>query len=214
MGEFLLSWAMAKTSSFLFYCHLSSYSCESFHTLAHFDCLTSDLIMPTAIQPGNSTTDASHIVQVTSSVGILVGLVAIIIFAVWISHRRFPSPTSSTFSTNYWIDQDRLRKDLADHRRCTLSSVPVVKYCTELQKEVFPDFVPNAHLPGEASQASNSNERISLKQGAETESLCCPVCTDDFVDGEKVRILPCRHIYHQCCIDPWLLEKSGTCPIW
>jgi hypothetical protein len=204
MGEFLLSWTMAKRSSLPFYCYLSSYIFKS-----------SLLIMPTAIQPGNySTADASHIVQVTSSVGVLVGLVAIITFAVWISHRRFPSPTSSTFSTNYWMDRERLRKDLVDRRRCTLSSVPVVKYRSGLQKDVFPDSVPNAHLPGEASQASNSDERTSLKHGAGTEILCCPVCTDDFVDGEKVRILPCRHIYHQRCIDPWLLEKSGTCPIW
>lgn len=176
--------------------------------------------MPTAMQPGNSTTESSHVVQVTSSIGLLVGLVAIIIFAVWISQRRHPSPTSSAFVTNHWMDQDRLRKDLADHRRCTLSSIPIVKYRTGLQKDVLegegmvPDFVHNAHLPGEASQASNSNERISIKHGAETEILCCPVCTDDFVEGEKVRILPCRHIYHQHCIDPWLLKKSGTCPIW
>jgi hypothetical protein len=176
--------------------------------------------MPTAIQPGNSTTDASHIVEVTSSVGLLVGLVAIIIFAVWVSHRRYPSPTSSTFVTNYWTDQDRLRKDLAHHRRCTLNLIPVVEYSTGLQKDVLelgtksPDSVPNADLLREASQASNSNRRISLKHGAGTEVLCCPVCTDDFVEGEKVRILPCRHIYHQLCIDPWLLEKSGTCPVW
>jgi hypothetical protein len=176
--------------------------------------------MPTAIHPSNSTTDARHIVQVTSSVGLLIGLVAIIFFAVWISHGRHPSPTSSTFVTNYWMDQDRLRKDLADHRRQTLSPLPVVKYRSGLQKDVleggkmFPDFVHNAHLPGEASQASHSNEMISLKHGAGTEILCYPICTDDFVDGEKVRILPCRHIYHQHCIDPWLLKKSGTCPIW
>lgn len=176
--------------------------------------------MPTTVQPGNSTTDASHIVQVTSSVCLIVGLVAIIIFAVWISHGRHPSPTSSAFVANYWMDQDRLRKDLANHRRCTLSSVPVVNYRTGLQKEVleggrkFPDSVFNAHLPGETSQTSNSEERISWKHGAGTEILCCPVCTDDFVDGEKVRILPCRHIYHQHCIDPWHLEKSDTCPIW
>ncbi len=175
--------------------------------------------MPTAVQPGKSTTESSHIVQVTSSIGLLVGLVAIIIFAVWMSRGRHPSPTSSTLVTNYWMDPARLRKDLADHRRCTLNSIPVFKYRTELQKDVlegnqFPDFMHNTHLLGEASQASSSNEKIPLKHGAEAEALCCSVCIDDFVEGEKVRILPCRHIYHQQCIDPWFLKKSGTCPIW
>lgn len=42
----------------------------------------------------------------------------------------------------------------------------------------------------------------------------CSVCTEDFVENEKVRILPCRHIYHKRCIDPWLLNFAGTCPLW
>ncbi|RUS18527.1 hypothetical protein BC937DRAFT_88654 [Endogone sp. FLAS-F59071] len=30
----------------------------------------------------------------------------------------------------------------------------------------------------------------------------CPICLDDFVDGEtEVRVLPCSHVYHVHCID-------------
>ena len=46
------------------------------------------------------------------------------------------------------------------------------------------------------------------------EPASCSVCTEDFLDGENVRILPCAHIYHQRCIDSWLLDFSGTCPLW
>jgi hypothetical protein len=42
----------------------------------------------------------------------------------------------------------------------------------------------------------------------------CSVCTEDFIENEKIRILPCRHIYHKRCIDPWLLHFAGTCPLW
>lgn len=42
----------------------------------------------------------------------------------------------------------------------------------------------------------------------------CSVCAEDFVESENVRILPCRHIYHKQCIDPWLLNFAGTCPLW
>lgn len=42
----------------------------------------------------------------------------------------------------------------------------------------------------------------------------CPICTEDFVDGEDVRRLPCAHIFHPPCIDPWLSERAVTCPLW
>ena len=45
-------------------------------------------------------------------------------------------------------------------------------------------------------------------------SLACSVCTDDFTKGQDVRVLPCGHKFHPECIDPWLLNVSGTCPLW
>ena len=45
-------------------------------------------------------------------------------------------------------------------------------------------------------------------------TLGCSICTEDFIKGEDVRVLPCDHKYHPECIDPWLLNVSGTCPLW
>ncbi|CZT53227.1 uncharacterized protein RSE6_14699 [Rhynchosporium secalis] len=41
----------------------------------------------------------------------------------------------------------------------------------------------------------------------------CSICISDFVDDEEIRLLPCSHRFHRACIDPWLLNVSGTCPI-
>mmetsp|Transcript_40415 Transcript_40415/g.35874 ORF Transcript_40415/g.35874 Transcript_40415/m.35874 type:complete len:106 (-) Transcript_40415:58-375(-) len=39
----------------------------------------------------------------------------------------------------------------------------------------------------------------------------CTVCTHKFGEGEKIWKLPCKHIFHEKCIGPWL-GKNHTCP--
>ncbi|KAK9279272.1 hypothetical protein L1049_013183 [Liquidambar formosana] len=40
----------------------------------------------------------------------------------------------------------------------------------------------------------------------------CPICLAEFVQGEKVRVLPnCNHGFHVKCIDTWLVSRS-SCP--
>ncbi|KZF22784.1 hypothetical protein L228DRAFT_135944 [Xylona heveae TC161] len=55
----------------------------------------------------------------------------------------------------------------------------------------------------EHQPATNSNE----------EGLTCSICTDEFVKGQDIRVLPCNHKFHPECVDPWLLNVSGTCPL-
>lgn len=45
-------------------------------------------------------------------------------------------------------------------------------------------------------------------------NFSCPICTDDFIRGQDLRVLPCNHQFHPECIDPWLVNVSGTCPLW
>ncbi|KAJ5194059.1 hypothetical protein N7472_006525 [Penicillium cf. griseofulvum] len=47
----------------------------------------------------------------------------------------------------------------------------------------------------------------------ETGNFSCPICTDDFIKGQDLRVLPCNHQFHMECIDPWLMNVSGTCPL-
>ncbi|KAJ3087916.1 hypothetical protein HK102_009992 [Quaeritorhiza haematococci] len=49
--------------------------------------------------------------------------------------------------------------------------------------------------------------------GYETQRDCCAICIDEFVVGNRVRQLPCKHQFHDTCVDPWLLQHNRLCPI-
>lgn len=51
-------------------------------------------------------------------------------------------------------------------------------------------------------------ELVGLK-----ESLHCAICLCEFIEEDKLRLLPvCSHAFHAHCIDTWLLSNS-TCPL-
>lgn len=55
---------------------------------------------------------------------------------------------------------------------------------------------------------------VAAAEDRSDNGLACSVCTDDFMKGQDIRVLPCKHKFHPECIDPWLLNVSGTCPLW
>ncbi|XP_069492818.1 E3 ubiquitin-protein ligase RNF149 isoform X1 [Ambystoma mexicanum] len=50
------------------------------------------------------------------------------------------------------------------------------------------------------------------EKGIDVEAENCAVCIENYKPKDVVRILPCKHIFHRTCIDPWLLEHR-TCPM-
>ncbi|XP_035884256.1 E3 ubiquitin-protein ligase RNF149 isoform X2 [Phyllostomus discolor] len=49
-------------------------------------------------------------------------------------------------------------------------------------------------------------------QGIDVDAENCAVCIENFKVKDIIRILPCKHIFHRMCIDPWLLDHH-TCPM-
>jgi len=91
---------------------------------------------------------------------------------------------------------------------------------------------PGYNIPYGVSEAFFAAEIASMQQEAEDDgrtglseeflnmikpmkmkksSKECSVCCHSFNDGEIIRRLPCKHMFHNKCLMPWL-EKHVTCP--
>jgi E3 ubiquitin-protein ligase RNF115/126 len=44
------------------------------------------------------------------------------------------------------------------------------------------------------------------------EAASCPVCLDELAAGDEAREMPCKHVFHDGCILPWL-EMHSSCPV-
>ena len=67
---------------------------------------------------------------------------------------------------------------------------------------------------------TNKTEAVPVVQGKAPpppvpfSQPTCPICLDDYVHGETIiRELPCKHIFHPECIDPFLRDNSSLCPV-
>lgn len=73
---------------------------------------------------------------------------------------------------------------------------------------IAPQTSPGADLtdpvPGDSKTSDNDSPGL----------LGCSICTEDFTIGEDVRVLPCKHQFHPACVDYWLINVAGTCPLW
>ncbi|KAL6713823.1 hypothetical protein ACLMJK_008317 [Lecanora helva] len=78
--------------------------------------------------------------------------------------------------------------------------------------------VPNeTSLPASQSSpatASTATPNNSVTDHSQWSQPTCVICLDDFIPKTTtIRSLPCHHIYHPECIDPFLRNNSSLCPL-
>ena len=84
----------------------------------------------------------------------------------------------------------------------TYSSAEINEKGTIDQEKLVRSSENESAVPGSPLRKANFNQPT------------CPICLDDFVHGDTiVRELPCHHIYHPECIDPFLRQNSSLCPM-
>uniref|UniRef100_A0A0D9UZD6 RING-type domain-containing protein n=1 Tax=Leersia perrieri TaxID=77586 RepID=A0A0D9UZD6_9ORYZ len=59
-------------------------------------------------------------------------------------------------------------------------------------------------------------ERLAVavyRREAAAAAVDCVFCLSRVDDGEEVRELRCRHVFHRACLDAWLALPRATCPL-
>ncbi|KFY98712.1 hypothetical protein V498_01289 [Pseudogymnoascus sp. VKM F-4517 (FW-2822)] len=175
------------------------------------------------------------------SIAVVGVIVVIIIVVVRYMNRVRPVVIAPVSVPNHRRhEEESLQKEI---RTSLLDSLPVMRYNTRLLLKhqrprhanestwntYSPRKQPQLAIKGEkpwtihteAAVLGSTNEcksegstsQTGGQSGSSIDPATCSVCIESFAENENVRILPCSHIYHQRCIDPWLLNKSDTCPL-
>ncbi|RYP46135.1 hypothetical protein DL768_007610 [Monosporascus sp. mg162] len=194
----------------------------------------SDVYPPRREGGSNSAVAMSILYSIT---GLITLLFLIIISSGAIRAHRHPERYGPRPSFGGRPRQSRA-KGLA---RAVLDTIPIVKFGDSRPAKLDPEHElestsgdrqddaqagsiqhqPNA--PSEAHVVTSSRpetpvpvaslENQSSAEGDGDEHVGCSICTEDFTVGEDVRLLPCDHKFHPQCVDPWLINVSGTCPL-
>ncbi|UPQ99368.1 RING-type domain-containing protein [Chloropicon primus] len=66
---------------------------------------------------------------------------------------------------------------------------------------------------GLSQEKLNSMRKVQYSaESAEYTDEKCAICQVEFEEGEDVLLLPCKHLYHNPCIEPWLAGNKN-CPV-
>lgn len=74
--------------------------------------------------------------------------------------------------------------------------------------EELPQANDSPNPAGEDLNASTSNAEPLPDQPWFESQVECAICLSEFVKGDKVRVLPCHHIFHLHEVDEWLIERK------
>ncbi|KAF3925360.1 hypothetical protein ABW20_dc0110010 [Dactylellina cionopaga] len=106
--------------------------------------------------------------------------------------------------------------DVTAQSKPEMAQVPVVRALTlpAPAPQPSPPLPPATTITGTGTAATIPVASIlaqpTLVRGYHQTS--CPICLDDFIHQETtVRELPCLHIFHADCIDPYLESQSSLC---
>lgn len=66
---------------------------------------------------------------------------------------------------------------------------------------------------GEEGIKTYTGEELGMGEVQTTSTHECCICLECIDQGEQVRVLPCRHVFHHDCINGWFEHNQYSCPM-
>ena len=86
-------------------------------------------------------------------------------------------------------------------------------HCRPEVKDVV-SALPSSILMSSSSKGGAGGSSSSSGGSGNFTEASCPICLEDFEEGDEVRLLPrCCHCFHVACVDHWLLDHKENCPV-
>ncbi|PVV05415.1 hypothetical protein BB560_000063 [Smittium megazygosporum] len=118
--------------------------------------------------------------------------------------RRANSDTDDTESLNPVIRQSRLYTS-------SLKSIkPEFDFSEKSETFDLPKASSSTH--GSSVLTKNSIEGSVAIAIDENDYSECLICFERLLPNDKCREIPCDHLFHQPCLDKWLLTRTCFCP--
>ncbi|KAG1743218.1 uncharacterized protein EDB91DRAFT_1126291 [Suillus paluster] len=105
-----------------------------------------------------------------------------------------------------------------DHQIITggnLDSFEALWELAELLGQVKPPTVSKEEIAKSGLEVIKADSLEEYAKDGRVANNCvdrCLICLDDYVPDEDLRVLSCKHAFHQGCVDKWLQTGRNNCP--
>ncbi|KAF9962990.1 hypothetical protein BGZ70_007732 [Mortierella alpina] len=114
------------------------------------------------------------------------------------SHQRCDSKGKEHVEELQYSDSDSMSNRDGRHRKDRTAATTDTMATSVMQRS-------SVSSPGGAKTPTGKQRRKRYD--------ACSVCKEDYVVGDELRELPCEHFFHTQCVDYWIKNVKGTCPI-
>ncbi|XP_024964481.1 uncharacterized protein LOC112504759 isoform X2 [Cynara cardunculus var. scolymus] len=101
--------------------------------------------------------------------------------------------------------------------RVVLLAQALSEVLDEIHRQPLSLSMPMLSLPAPESVVDSfllkSHKKMDASESGPNYVQQCYICLIDYEEGDKIRVLPCQHEYHAPCVDKWLKEVNGVCPV-